>query len=141
VPIIIMYGPSYGLGAAAGFESPPPADESSSSPFNPAHHQPHLQQLPQHLMYNPQAYGAAPQQPMYDGSTAAVMGGSPEAMDAGMAHLHQAGGKYGLSRLPSSSLLLLLLSLSLLLFQWLVLGGCAYLYHEPPVRCLILYCF
>jgi hypothetical protein len=66
-------------------------------------------------MYNPQAYGAAPQQPMYNGSAASVMGGS-EAMDAGMAHLHQAGGKYGLSRLPLL-LLLLLLSLSLLLFQ------------------------
>lgn len=94
-----MYGPSYGFGS-------PPADESS--PFNHPH-QPHHQQqgqqgqegqqLPQHMMYNPQAYGAAPQQPMYDASGAAAMGGSPDGMAmtpqqdvGGMAGVHLPGG-------------------------------------------------
>jgi hypothetical protein len=77
----IMYGPSYGFGS-------PPADESS--PFNHPHQPYHQQQgqqgqegqqLPQPMMYNPQAYGAAAQQPMYDASGAAVMGGSPEGIE------------------------------------------------------------
>jgi hypothetical protein len=92
-----MYGPSYGFGS-------PPAD--GSSPFiHP--HQPHQQQqgqqgqqgqqLPQHMMYHPQPYGAPPQQPMYDTSGMAAMGGSPEGMamtpqqDAGMANVHLPG--------------------------------------------------
>ena len=99
----IMYGPSYGFGS-------PPADDSS--PFNHPHQpQPqqqgqqgyqgeHGQQLPQHMMYNPQAYGAAPQQPMYDGSGAAVMGGSPDEME--MAGMQLQGG--------GTSILFLLLS-------------------------------
>ena len=125
-----MYGPSYGFGS-------PPADESS--PFNHPH-QPHYQQqgqqgqegqlLPQHMMYNPQAYGATPPQPMYDASGAAAMGGSPEGMAltpqqdvGGMAGMHLPGGGK---------------SVCLFLSRW---SPSTTAHHistllEPPLRCL-----
>jgi hypothetical protein len=107
-----MYGPAtYGLGSPPTHNSSPLNDQQHQQRQQQHQHQHPGQQRPQHPMYNPQAYGAPPQQPtMYDGSGsgAAALGASGDSMaippqqdGGGRAHL-PGGGMYASRCSPSS---------------------------------------
>ena len=115
-----MYAPTYGYG---------PGNSNSPSPFNPngapppphpphqqqqqQHQQQQLGQPQQHMMYNPQQYGAGPgqghPQSQFPGAPGPSMGGNPGAMgmmqNNGMAQMAGGHGMFMLhtERTPNTS--------------------------------------